>query len=166
MRGSPWALALASIVGVSAAQAAGTVEVSFIHPEEFSDVGRGSVEIEQNTQALGEFLKKQAKRLPDGQTLRVEVLDVDLAGELRPFRRSGQEIRVLKGRADWPSMKLRYTLLEGGRALRSGEERISDLNYQFGIHPSQRDEPMAYDRRLLERWITERFVPERTAAAR
>ena len=57
------------------------------------------------------------RRLPDGQTLTIAVLDLDLAGSLRPTPTG--ELRVLRGGADWPSMSLRYTLQADGRTLAS-----------------------------------------------
>jgi hypothetical protein len=35
--------------------------------------------------ALGDHLKRWGRLLPDGQTLKLEVLDVDLAGEIEPY---------------------------------------------------------------------------------
>lgn len=158
MRKALW-IALAAAAGT--AQAAGTVDVSFVKPAEFSDVGRGQLEVEQNTQTIATFFKGLSAKLPAGQALKVEVLDFDLAGEIRPTRST--EIRIVRGGADWPSMRVRYTLTADGRTLASGEERYADMNYTFGIRPSQRDEPMGFDRRMVERWFNDRFEGATTA---
>jgi len=155
MRVTPLVLALAAAAGFTAAQAAGVVDVSFVNPQQFADAGRGSVEIEHNTKILAEHLQGLAKRLPDGQTLKVEVLDVDLAGEVKPFFRHRDDVRVLKGTADWPRITLRYTLAAGGRTLASGEERVADLNYMQDLHGYRSQQALAHERRMLDRWFDE-----------
>ena len=148
-----WALSpLASL-----AYAAGTVEVSFNEPEKFTDAGRGSFDKEHTLKGLGEHLKALGRRLPDGQTLRLEVMDIDLAGELRPTR-SGSEVRVLRGRADWPQITLRYSLLADGRTLKAGEERLADLNYQWMSAGLRSNDEFPYERRMLDRWFGETFT--------
>jgi len=150
------ATALAAAVVTMHAHAAGVVEVKFIEPRHFTDAGFGELETARTTQALAEHLKRLGRALPDGQTLRIEVLDVDLAGNVKPGRRG--DIRVLRGGADWPRIKLRYTLTEGARTLRSGEETLSDLNY-LGTPPRGADSGLLpYEERLLSRWFGERFV--------
>jgi hypothetical protein len=134
---------------------AGTAEVRFTEPGKFVDAGRGAVETGRTTAALGEHLTALARQLPASQVLRVEVLDVDLAGELEWHR--SQEIRVLKGRADWPRITLRWQLEDGGRPVASGEDRLSDMAYlQTG--PGADGEAFAYEKRMLARWFAERFA--------
>lgn len=148
-----WALSpLASL-----AYAAGTVEVSFNEPEKFTDAGRGSFDREHTLKGVGEALKALGPQLPDGQTLRLEVLDIDLAGELRPTR-SGAEVRVLRGRADWPQITVRYTLMGDGRTLKAGEDRLADLNYLWMTARLRTNEEFVYERRMLSRWFGETFT--------
>lgn len=148
------ALALAALAGN--AHAAGVMTVSFVEPEHYSDVGFGSVERERTTARLAAIFKDLGQRLPDGQTLKVEVLDVDLAG--RVPHNSVHETRVLTGGADWPRIKLRYTLDTGG-SVQTREETVSDMSYlQTPIYGSRADEPLAYERRMLERWFEARFL--------
>src|SRR5258708_3305264 len=65
---------------------------------------RTADEITRHLELLG------ARYLLPSQNLKIEIVDIDLAGRLRFSARRGEEIRVLDGGADWPSMKLRYTL--------------------------------------------------------
>jgi Protein of unknown function (DUF3016) len=98
-------LATASVA--VAAQAAGSVQISFVKPEGFADVRDRRYSREQNLKALEQVLTSVAKPyVADGQTLKIEVLDVDLAGEVRPGARAW-DVRVLRGRADWPRITLR-----------------------------------------------------------
>ncbi len=146
-----------------AALAAGQVEVTFKPLDELSDAGRGSFDGERNLQALAAHFKALAPRLPDGQLLKVEVLDLNLAGEMKPLRR-GAEVRVLKGSVDWPSMSLRWSLNADGRPIKSADERVSDMAYL--MHPIRggNDGPLTYEGRMIDRWFGERFGSNSSAA--
>lgn len=152
------ALALGS-VGAVGAQAAGTVQVSFVEPDKFADAGR-SFDRPANLKTIETHLQDLGQRyLADGQTLSIEVLDVDLAGELRPSRRSGTDVRVVRGGADWPRMALRYVLEGGGLPSQRGEDRIADLSYALrGSSYANRD-PLRYEKRMLDDWFKSRFAP-------
>lgn len=144
---------LAAFATAGAAHAA--VVVTFAQPGKYSETGllrgdgpRAMKEIEAHLKRMGELY------LPADQTVRVEVLDVDLAGEER-VRGSGQEIRVLQGRADFPSIRLRYTWERPGASPQAAEETVSDMNYLQRTVPST--EAFAYEKRMLENWFRQRF---------
>lgn len=146
------ALVLALAAG-HAAHAAGQVQVKWIEPEKFSDAGRGAADREQTLGQLGEHLKSLGRQLPAGQTLSVEVTNVELAGELDPFNRFHQDVRVLRGRADWPRISLRYTLSDGSRTLARGDAELSEPNYMFRSLRSTRSGALAYEKRMLDDWV-------------
>lgn len=152
------AVALVALAGP--AQAAGKLEVKFVEPQQFRDAGRSAVEREHTLGLLAAHLGTLAQRLPEGQVLRVEVLDVDLAGELRPAR--GNELRVLRGGIDGPRLHLRWSLVEGGRTLRSGDERLADPGLVPGraFGPAKEGE-LAYERQLLSGWFEEKVARAR-----
>jgi hypothetical protein len=136
----------------SPAHAAGTVEVRWIEPARFSDVSRNPIERERELQQLGSDIARLGQQLPDGQALLLEVTDLNLAGEMQPLRWA--EVRVLRGGADWPQMELRYTLQSGGRTLKSGQARLADMNYFFGLRRDQ----SGYEKRMVERWFKEEIL--------
>ncbi len=146
------ALALAAAVMSSTAAAAGTVEVTWLQPDQYADAGRSLIDRERTLKALENHLQALGRKLPDGQTLRVQVLDLNLAGEEERFGWS--DLRVMRGRADWPVILLRYELIEGPRSLRSGETRLADMNY-LG-HARAGD--LAYEKRLLDAWFKDNFT--------
>lgn len=150
-------IAVAALLAAAPARAAGLVEVSFKPVPELQDAGRDRWDGERNVKALAEHFQALARRLPDGQTLKVEVTDLDLAGEVRPTRRGG-EVRVLTGRADWPSLTLRWTLSAGSRTLAQGDERITDMAYPLHPPRGRGDQPLAYERRLIDQWFDERVL--------
>jgi hypothetical protein len=86
------------------------------------------------------------------------VLDVDLAGRMYP-RRGGDEIRVMNGGADWPRLHLRYTLEAGGQLLRSGDDELSNMNYQDRINRYGADDALRYEKQMLDEWFAKRFAP-------
>lgn len=138
------------------AHAAGSADVRFVEPERFSDAGRGALERERALEVLAAHLQELSRRLPDGQRLKVEVLDVDLAGELR--WRGGQEVRVLRGGADAPHIQLRWSLEQGGAALKSGQDRLTDLGYLQGrAWTSGQGDGLPYERRMLAQWFRVQF---------
>jgi len=139
------------------AHAAGTAEVRYVDAPRFTDIGRDGATRERAQRQLTEHLQTLARRLPDGQTLRVEFTDIDLAGDIE-WRRAS-EVRVLRGRADWPRMALRWTLLDGGRTVKTGEERIADMDYLHRLPAAASAGELPYDRALLDRWFSQSIAP-------
>ena len=144
----------ASLAG--AAHAAGTVDVTYVDPDRFTDTGRWTVDRERNLEALSTVFQGLAKQLPDGQKLQLQVLDVDLAGDVEPV--GTRELRIVRGRADWPQMTLRYTLLQGDRMLKSGESHLADLGYTFGLGTVLDRGPLHYEKRMVEDWFKQSVI--------
>ena len=144
------------------AWAAGTVTVSFVSASKYWDAGTTGWEQETNLKVLDEHLQALGKRfLRDGEVLKVEVLEVDLAGTLRPSRRDGSEVRIVKGGADWPRVGLRYSFEVDGNPVRSAEVTVVDMNYARGYVGSRRSEPLAYEKNMLAKWFKASFAEGR-----
>jgi len=169
LRPKPIALAIAAVAAACAlpVHAAGPVDVSFLpDPRQYTDPGRDPADAVRNEQTLARHLQGLGARwLPDGQQLRIEVLDLDLSGSLRPPRRAAiDEVRISHGGADVPRVKLRYTLSEGDRVLASGEETVTDLNYLRHGADIGLNEPLRTEKRMLEGWFKARIVERKPAA--
>lgn len=157
------------IVGIASAllavgpALAGSVAVSLDHPENFSDARDNLRTREDVGHAIGEHLKALGQRyLPAEQALEVTLLDVDLAGEMKPQLRIGQDIRVLRGRADWPRVSLRYTLRSGDKVVAQRDEVVSDMNYMTHQYSAtNRDDALYFEKRMLTEWFRDRFAPDR-----
>lgn len=150
-------IAVSATVLATAAQAAGTVTVNFVEPDKYSDVRDNFMSAEQHLQALKRHLEEAAAPyLADGQTLKIDVLDVDLAGETRWGARLNNP-RVLKGRADWPRIELRYALEAPGQAARSGAARVQDMAYLNRTAGLPLDYTLRYERRMLDEWFRAEF---------
>ena len=138
---------------------AGTVEVSFVQPERYTDAGHGT-DAEATRKTLAQHLQALGLAgLPVEQRLKIDILDIDLAGETRPMLNLSNELRVVKGRADWPRIHLRYTLSDGAQTLGSGDESISDMAYLMRSRATDRSEALPYERRLLSDWFRSHFDP-------
>lgn len=138
------------------------VSVTYVKPEEFTDVPRSQIEREQMQKEFTEHFAQLAKKLPAGQNLKIEVLDVDLAGRMVP-RRATDDIRVMNGGADWPHMQLRYTLEANGQVLRSGEANLSNMTYQQGFNRYSSSDPMRYEKQMVDEWFNKEFLRAKNA---
>ncbi len=144
--------AAAVLMACTSAHAAGAVDVRWIEPETFSDAGRSEADRSRVMQTLDTHINRLARSLPTGQTLTLDVTDLNLAGEIVPA--SWRDVRVLRGGADWPQMSLRYTLQSEGRTLKSGEVRLSDMHYTFTTRPDE----LGYEKRMIDRWFKSEFL--------
>jgi hypothetical protein len=136
--------------------AAPPVEVSFVDPAHYTDAGNDPGDARSNEEALARCLRDLGRRyLAPRQSLEIGVLDIDLAGTVRPAQIS--PIRVLRGGADWPRVKLRYTLREDGSVVSQGEEVVADLDYLHQSQVAGNAVPLAYEKRMLENWFRKRF---------
>lgn len=151
-------LTLGSLIA-PVSMAAGRAEVTFVDPAKYADAGPYGRLREANLALLEAHVQQlAAKYLAQGQTLRLEFLDVDLAGNERPWRGVGTDVRVLRGRADWPRLTLRYSLHGVGLTGQDTTESISDLNYLGPTASQSASGPLAHEKRLLERWFQARFA--------
>lgn len=149
---------LSTLLITGAAHAAGTVQLSFVKPEGFADIVDRTYSREQNLKALEQVITSVAKPyVADGQTLKIEVLDVDLAGEVRPGARAW-DVRVLRGRTDWPRITLRWSLDGAATSPRSGEAVVQDMAYLQRIAPALADTSLVYERRMLDEWFKQQFA--------
>lgn len=152
---------LATALALLASGAWAQVSVNYVKPEQFSDMPFSVVDRERVLKALSEHFAKLGEKLPAGQSLKIDVLDVDLAGREIPRARSGEDIRVMKGGADWPRMHLHYTLEQNGQVLRSGDDDLADMNYQDHINPYSSGDPLRYEKQMVDQWFNKQFVPRK-----
>jgi hypothetical protein len=161
-RSSRWALCALAAAALPAL--AGTVEVKFTDADRYADAGISQWDQSNNLKVLSTYLQQLGSRyLPQDQKLGIEVLDVDLAGEKR-WRR-GDEIRIVRGRADWPRITLRYTLQDAnGQTIREAKETVSDMDYRDRSIDLGNTDPLRYEKRMLEDWFRKSFAPQHARA--
>lgn len=153
------ALGAAALLAAGAARA--EVTVSFLQPERYTDaslatdrpVGADAPAL----QALRRQFERLGRQLPPGRTLRVEVLDVDLAGRFEPWRVQAPNTRIMTS-ATWPRLRLRYVLEGEGRILAQGEEDVTDRTYLERAGLARSGDPLQYEERMLEDWFARRIA--------
>lgn len=160
----PLILALAAASGHALAA---TVHVDFVNPDSYTDVDRFSDEFGRATKAIESTLEGLGNRyLPQNASLRVDVRDIDLAGRLVSSPRAGKDIRVERGLADPPTIKLHYVLEEGGRVVADREESIHGLAYLRQSNVRTSGESFPYEKAMLEQWFRDTFVTKPAASGK
>lgn len=131
--------------------------VTFTDPDRYTDVANQRWETQSTLDALERHIKRLGDRyIAPNDTLRIEVLDIDLAGWARMGGRAPNEVRVVRGKADFPSMKVRYTLDSRG-GTRTTETTISDPTYADHGMRINSSEPYYYEKRMLDAWFRSTF---------
>jgi len=161
-------LATALLAFAASAQAEAAVSVTYVDAAHYTDgrletrFGRKSDPFVERD--LRQFFEKLGGRyLAEGQTLAIEILDIDLAGRATIARAPGENLRVLT-EGTWPRVKLRYTLTKDGAVLREGEEWVVDQTYLMRIGISNTSDPLRFEKRMLTTWFQNRFGREQSAA--
>ena len=152
------------LLAVAVPALAANVSVAFVQPENYADAGytrsfaseldRADVqrEIEQHLQRLAE------RGLLASEALKIEVLDIDLAGHFEPFRfRNGADVRVVRDVA-WPRIKLRYTLTRDDRVVAGAEEQLADMNFLTSSNRYLSGDRLRYEKAMLDDWFERRFA--------
>jgi hypothetical protein len=155
------------LLGAAAATARAPVQISFDHPERFTDAWLDQSHREAarsaTTRAIGDWLQQLGQRhLRPNQSLAVEVLDIDLAGEFQPLSTRVQNVRIMRSDT-WPKIKLRYTLRQGGQVVISGEEIVADLYYLARADERPSTDPLRYEKAMLADWFHDRIVEGKPA---
>lgn len=154
------AAALATGAALTAGAALAGATVTYIEPDKFIDVPFSPIDRERVLKELTDHFTRLGKQLPAGQELTVEVTELDLAGRIEPTRRSGNEIRLLTGGADWPRMHVRYRLTQDGQVLNSGEADLASLNYLQEMNRYGSSETLRHEKQMIDAWFGKTFNVE------
>jgi hypothetical protein len=136
-----------------------TVRVAFDDPARFRDVDRagGILNARETLQGIAAYLKQLGRRLPPGQDLDVQILDVNLAGVSSEGFSPNPTTRVLSD-STWPSLRLRYRLTQNGRVIRAAEELVADREYLARPNVNFDSDPLRFEKTMLYDWFNARFV--------
>ena len=145
------------LLALAALPALASVEVAFPDDYRYSDAGPRIDRPQMFRELTAHLQKLGSEYLPPRDDLRIEVLDLDLAGDTQ-FTRNGHEIRVLRGKSDFPRITLRYTLSDNGRVVSSGTETITNSDYLWFPERYRKDEYLYHEKVLLEAWFHDKFA--------
>ncbi len=165
-------LGIAATVGVRAAAETKTptavtkpvprAEVTYTEPEKFTDAAdgqRGSdYGREGNLAELRDYLVQRANvYVPEGQKLSITITDVDLAGEIEPWRSPQmQDTRIIKDIYP-PRIDLSFKLVDAsGAVVKEGKRDLRDLSYNMKLYPNRSDRRV-YEKGLLDDWLRSEF---------
>lgn len=159
-------LAAGALSVAAPAPAASRVTVVFDHPEKYTDL-KDSWSDSENERGrdrylppLREYLEQTlANRLPAGQQLTMTFTDIDLAGDFEPWRGiQFEDVRIIKD-IYAPRMNFTFKVTDaGGAVVKSGERKLLDLGFMFNITPAFRDDPLRYEKAMLDSWFSQEIV--------
>lgn len=165
MRPALTLVALSLLASHSLAQtpAAASIEVNYDNPEHFRDASldsngyeRGADEYVMKT--LRSYLQTLGKRyLPPGQTLRIDIRDIDLAGQYEPWHPQAYTIRFMRD-ITWPSIDLHYVLSQQGQPLSQADAHLSDKFYLQRPGRSTSSDRLYAEKAMLEEWFRKQFA--------
>lgn len=159
MRPVRYIAAAAVILVLTSISAEASVRVTFVNPQKYHDEDfRSSARRDGIIAEFQKFFDRLGARyLKDGQTLTIDVLDADLAGQYEPWRREFYDVRILRDITP-PRFKLRYTLKQGRTVLMSGEETVTDMNYLWNPSARYSNDRFPYEKDMLRDWFRKRFA--------
>lgn len=150
---------------------AGEVKVTWQEPEKYTDI-RPSNETKTDfrdrvIKELDQVFVDLAKKLPDGYQWDVNVTDVDLAGDVRPFfHHSMNDVRVIKD-LYWPRMNFTYELKDAeGKSVASGKEDVKDMGFMMRLGVATGHTSFQFEEQMLRDWFKrqqrDKVFPERS----
>jgi hypothetical protein len=98
---------------------------------------------------------KLAANLPENQTLKIDVTDVDLAGDTHIAGIS--RVRIIKEIYS-PRINFLYQLLDAeGKVIQSDDVVVKDMNFMSGINLKYRNTSLGYEKKMLDDWFEKTF---------
>jgi Protein of unknown function (DUF3016) len=138
---------------------AGNSEVTWTNPEKYRDVKSGN-ESKSKFQAriFKEFEKHfadMASGLPEGYQLKVNVTDVDLAGDVNAG--GIDRIRIISD-LYFPRIKFSYELFDNNsEQIKAGGINLKDMNFLMGSNMRYRNKTLGYEKKMLDNWFDSTF---------
>lgn len=159
------ALGLAGITrAADAKDADARVQVAFDHPDKFTDIRDAYMPTDKgkaaNLDGIRQYVEERAPRyLADGQKLEVTFTDIDLAGDFEPWHGAGaDDVRIVKDIYP-PRMDLSYKVTDAaGKVVKEGKRQLRDLAFMMNLS-LRRDDPLRYEKELLDRWMRDDLKP-------
>ena len=139
---------------------AGTSEIKWTEPDKYTDIRAGNEHRghfkNRIFKAFEEHFLALSEALPEGQLLKVDVTNVDLAGDVR-FG-TMDRIRVIKD-LYIPRMTFSYQLLNADKSVvQSGEAALKDMGFRIGTNLRYKNKTIPYEKRMLDKWFNSTFI--------
>jgi hypothetical protein len=149
------------------------VSIKWVEPKKFQDVRHASMSRKRYRNAvfseLEEYFKVLADDLPEGQTLNIEVTDLDLAGTVQSLAMAGlnnfphslnhslNDYRVMRN-IDIPRMTFSYQLMDQNQQIIKQEQvNLKDMSFLSRSSFHRRNEELRYEKVMISRWFDKTF---------
>ncbi len=155
--------AAASVLAIASAPTLGAeVTVRYVDPEHFTDASlslpytRGSEPGDVQRQLAAYFKQVADRTLPPDASLTLDILDIDLAGRLQPNPNVQGGLRIAR-EADWPRIRLHYSLSQDGHVVQGGDDTMTDMNYLNDVNRHTDGDPLGFEKAMIDKWFARRF---------
>jgi hypothetical protein len=157
-------VAVSAALAFGAGTACAEVLVNYVQPERFSDLPSIRQDREQILEELTRHFAKLGAQLPQGQTLLVDVEDIDMAGREIPGT-STKTVRAISG-VDWPRIQLQFEIESNGKIVRSGKVALRDMAFSSRATRYHNGDALRFEKRLLDEWFYATILPSERSARR
>ncbi|NQY87531.1 MAG: DUF3016 domain-containing protein [Colwellia sp.] len=152
-------LAMFTFVSLLPVAYAATSEVVWTDHEKYRDIRPGNEGRkhfrERTFKSFEKHFAKLAENLPAGQLLKINVTDIDLAGDTH-FGGINQ-LRIIKDIYS-PRMNFSYQLVNAdGSIVTSDEIVLKDMNFMMGSNLKYRNKSLGYEKKMLDDWFADTF---------
>lgn len=133
-------------------------QVNWVEPANYTDVKSAAGYQKQHEahvfKHLGKHFNKMARMtLPEGVTLKVNVVDLDLAGYVYPL-----SVRQLS-ESEEPKIKFEYQVLNGDQVIKSELVELKDPRYLSKIKMGKINEAYRFEKRMITEWFKKELRP-------
>ena len=139
----------------------GPVNVRWEDPSRFSELRHSGNRWEAAqgnwVQELAAYMRDRAQqRLPSGQRLDVNILDIRRAGSYEPWHGPNlQTTRIIRDVYP-PRMTLDVRLTDAsGNVIAQGQRKLSDTAFLMSDSSTLNSDPLRFEKRMIDRWLTQ-----------
>jgi hypothetical protein len=138
---------------------AATSEVTWNNFEKYRDIHPSNESRkhfrERTFKNFEKHFSQLAKKLPEGQVLKIKVSDVDLAGDTHS---SGiNQVRIIKD-IFIPRMNFSYELIDADKSIViSGDIVLKDMGFMMKTSLKYRNQSLGYEKAMLDKWFADTF---------
>ncbi|MEI6893533.1 MAG: DUF3016 domain-containing protein [Colwellia sp.] len=140
---------------------AASSEVIWTDYESYRDIREGSMTKKKFREHLFKTIEQHiaslAAKLPEDRTLKINVTDVDLAGNINIG--GIHSIRIIKQMYP-PRINLSYQLIDANdNVIKSDEDVVvRDMNFMTSVPLKYRQKSFGYEKRMLDKWFKDTFT--------
>lgn len=151
-------LFISSILLIPNAMAASS-EVTWTDYKSYRDINEGNEGRKSFRERTFKDFEKHfahlAKTLPEKQTLKINVTDVDLAGDTHAA--GINRTRIIKP-VYYPRLNFSYQLIdENGAVIKAEDVVLRDMNFMSGSNLKYRNKSLGYEKKMLDDWFKDNF---------